>query len=619
MGESMVEAQNMENKMGESVSSLGVSVSFGKYENDALSWEKWSTFSPNKYLEEVGKCSTPGSVAQKKAFFEAHYKKIAAMKAEAELLDQEKAAETDPSRSDDHTEYSFGEIKEELEDGTESKTHVYEEEEVQSDTLAMEGSGKGQEEKPDSNQSHCAEEATSVKDESFRNGSGKGLEKKLDSNQSHCPEEVNSVKDESFRDGSGKRQAEKPDSDQSQTTSVNNESFVDGSMQMGNALEFQHLLSSQSPIALYSNADKLAEATSVNEESMKLVKQHFHVDSEIEEVQQSKQETPMPKAQNLAGNESMKLVKQHFRVDSEIEEIQESEHEIPKPKAQNLAGKVNPAKVEKNFVGTKKKPSSPIPKPPGTSVTKLSKPKATPTPMPAARSSSKKANAPSSSKSKTPSVSEGIRVAPKSLHLSMSMSSVNSDTASSVTSSRRRSLFMEQMGDKDIVKRAFKTFQNRVNQLPSSDGRSSGPKQIRTTGLEQKASTSMTSQKENERSRKAAEKMNPARGRLGPTWKSVSSGSLKGVNVDERRQKVAPSSVDLRSNERAERRKEFFKNLEEKSNAREAERTQLGSKSKELKDAEMKKLRQNLNFKAKPMPSFYRAQGVSKSTSEKFC
>lgn len=568
MGESMVESQNMENKMGESVGSLGVSVSFGKYENDALSWEKWSTFSPNKYLEEVGKCSTPGSVAQKKAFFEAHYKKIAAMKAEAELLDQEKAAETDPSRSDDHTEYSFGEVKEELEDGNESNPHVYEEQEVQSDIIsAVEGSENGQEEKPDSNQSQ---------DQSFRDGSVKRQEEKLDSDQSHCSQEATSVKDENFRDGSGKRQEEKPDGDQShcpeETTSVHNESFLDVSMQAGNALESQHNQSSQSPIVLNSNADKLAEATLVNNESMKLVKQHFHVGSEIEEIQESK-------------------------------------HEIPKPKAQNLAGKVSPAKVEK----MKKKPASPIPKPPETSVTRLSKPKATSTPM-TNRSSSKKANAPSSSKSKTPSVSESIRVAPKSLHLSMSMSSINSDTASSVTSSRRRSLFMEQMGDKDIVKRAFKTFQNRVNQLPSSDGRSGGQKQIRTTGSEQKASTSMTLQKENERSRKAAEKINPARG---PTWKSVSSGLLKGVGADERRPKAAPSSVVLRSNERAERRKEFFKNLEEKSNAREAERSQLGSKAKEVKDAEMKKLRQNPSFKAKPIPSFYRAHGVSKSTSEK--
>ncbi|KAL5059948.1 hypothetical protein RYX36_031552 [Vicia faba] len=72
-------------------SALQMSVSFGRFENDSLSWERWSYFYPNKYLEEVEKCATPGSVTQKKAYFEAHYKKIVARK--AELLAQDKETE----------------------------------------------------------------------------------------------------------------------------------------------------------------------------------------------------------------------------------------------------------------------------------------------------------------------------------------------------------------------------------------------------------------------------------------------------------------------------------------------------------------------------------------------
>lgn len=93
--------------MGESVHSaatLEVSVSFGRFENDSLSWEKWSSFSPNKYLEEVGKCSTPGSVAQKKAYFEAHYKKIAARKAEQQSEQEKSMAVSVPSSSSDEQE-----------------------------------------------------------------------------------------------------------------------------------------------------------------------------------------------------------------------------------------------------------------------------------------------------------------------------------------------------------------------------------------------------------------------------------------------------------------------------------------------------------------------------------
>lgn len=572
----MVEAQNIENKMRESVASretLGVSVSFGKYDNDSLSWEKWSTFSsPNKYLDEVGKCSTPGSVAQKKAFFEAHYKKIAAMKAAAELLDQEKAAETGPSRSDDYTEDNSEEIKEEHEEGFESKPQV--------EVSTMAGSEISQNENP--------EDATSVKDESVQDKTLIAL-----NNNGDNLEEAISVKDESFQDKS--------------IITLNN---VSENLEEGISVKD---VQDKPLITLNNNGD--------NQEDVILVKDESFRD----------ECTPVNKVLNINGekldeavlvnNESMKLVKQHFKVEIEDPEKQET----PKPKAQNVAKKVNvnPTKVEKNLVMMNKKPTSLVPKsnsksksksPETLSSAKLLKPKATPiTPMTAVtRSSSKKGNATSASSSKS------IRTAPMSLHLSMSMNSVNSDTASSVTSSRRRSLFMEQMGDKDIVKRAFKTFQNRVNQLTVSDERSSGSKQIQTKESDQKASTSMATQKENERSRKATEKINPTRGRVSTTtWKSESSGSHKGVNVDERRSKAASTSVVLRSNERAERRKEFFKNLEEKSNAREAERTQINSKSKEVKEAEIKKLRQNLSFKAKPMPSFYKSQGLSKTTSDK--
>ncbi|KAK7373430.1 hypothetical protein VNO80_06837 [Phaseolus coccineus] len=66
---------------------LGQSISFGRFMSESLAWEKWSTFSQNRYVEEAERFTQPGSVAQKKAFFEAHYKKLAAQKAAA-LLEQ---------------------------------------------------------------------------------------------------------------------------------------------------------------------------------------------------------------------------------------------------------------------------------------------------------------------------------------------------------------------------------------------------------------------------------------------------------------------------------------------------------------------------------------------------
>lgn len=78
---------------------LGESISFGRFMSESLSWEKWSSFSSNRYVEEAERYARPGSVAQKKAFFEAHYKSIAAKKAAA-LLEQANAAENNASEAE---------------------------------------------------------------------------------------------------------------------------------------------------------------------------------------------------------------------------------------------------------------------------------------------------------------------------------------------------------------------------------------------------------------------------------------------------------------------------------------------------------------------------------------
>ncbi|TKY58871.1 hypothetical protein E2542_SST15943 [Spatholobus suberectus] len=70
---------------------LGQSISFGRFMSESMAWEKWSSFSHNRYVEEAERFTQPGSVAQKKAFFEAHYKKLAAQKAAA-LLEQANSA-----------------------------------------------------------------------------------------------------------------------------------------------------------------------------------------------------------------------------------------------------------------------------------------------------------------------------------------------------------------------------------------------------------------------------------------------------------------------------------------------------------------------------------------------
>jgi rhamnose utilization protein RhaD (predicted bifunctional aldolase and dehydrogenase) len=132
---------------------------------------------------------------------------------------------------------------------------------------------------------------------------------------------------------------------------------------------------------------------------------------------------------------------------------------------------------ENNAAKTKKKPVAAKPKASQISTPRSSKPTSAPTKTLASAASTKKGNPQSLPRRQVTSSVENKKVATRSLHMSMSLGPSKPDP---VPRTMRKSLIMDSMGDKDIVKRAFKTFQKNFNQPKTSveEDRSSVKQQV---------------------------------------------------------------------------------------------------------------------------------------------
>lgn len=72
------------------------SVSFGKFEFESLSWEKWSVFRHDRRQEELEKFN--GLVAEKRAYFEEYYKRMRALKALQQQQQQQQQQQEEQAR-----------------------------------------------------------------------------------------------------------------------------------------------------------------------------------------------------------------------------------------------------------------------------------------------------------------------------------------------------------------------------------------------------------------------------------------------------------------------------------------------------------------------------------------
>uniref|UniRef100_A0ACD5XG17 Uncharacterized protein n=1 Tax=Avena sativa TaxID=4498 RepID=A0ACD5XG17_AVESA len=115
------------------------SISFGRFELESLSWEKWSVFTNDSRSEEFGKFN--GLVAQKKAYFEEYYKRIRELKASQQQIQQTELTLEYSGDGSDSSQTAEDMQAEDLETPTGSGTIVYDDyvEETTHETTSEQG------------------------------------------------------------------------------------------------------------------------------------------------------------------------------------------------------------------------------------------------------------------------------------------------------------------------------------------------------------------------------------------------------------------------------------------------------------------------------------------------
>ncbi|KAJ8547819.1 hypothetical protein K7X08_021055 [Anisodus acutangulus] len=539
MGESIVETPAFKHKMGDSVVSrptLEVSVSFGRFENDALSWEKWSSFSPNKYLEEVEKCSTPGSVAQKKAYFEAHYKRIAAKKLEQlEEETQQVEQEMEPQVSDgdfnssDGDRFSVG---------------------GQQMSVINSKNGDAVDEPKEDITVHVECDNLSItwgidepkEDISVNRGCVNSL-------ITEAKEGTISGIDESKEDISVDVEC-----DNLSFTELKEETIF-GTCDQGERRKVEK----QNPEK--GCQDSLAETPQADSEAPKSsIKKSKTTNANVKNAPRK-----VPTAENRVSTGTKKKLTSPVTKSSRIStptSKQVSTFKVITP-SQPSAKKVNGVSTQRSnntpLAQRKKVVPGSIMSPSQSSNKKLNGATSSQSSnkklngATSSQSSNKKLNGATLQRSINSPVVENKRVAPTSLHMSLSLSSPNSTTS---TNTMRKSVFMEKMGDKDIVKRAFKAFQNSFSQGRSAgDMTYGGQDQVSSKGSEQKILTSLTHQG-GERLRKTPDKEITLKGQSGARSTSSLSGAPKDAGVEKKKVNSIRTSTVSRTDRSADKWKE---------------------------------------------------------------